>query len=92
MLDLSAKSSEESSLQLILRIYASFQDVDPACVSWAQHGECTKNPGYMMGTTGSGIGSCRLSCRACEICSPKDQKCKNRNRVKDGFLPLEDVD
>ncbi|GAQ82073.1 Oxoglutarate/iron-dependent oxygenase [Klebsormidium nitens] len=36
-------------------------DLDGRCPGWAATGECTKNPGYMVGST----GHCRKSCRVC---------------------------
>ncbi|KAK9797418.1 hypothetical protein WJX73_008984 [Symbiochloris irregularis] len=33
-------------------------DGDPHCAEWANAGECTKNPGYM-------LNSCRQSCKVC---------------------------
>ena len=68
------------------------QDIESNCKAWAEAGECEKNEGFMVGTSGSGIGHCRLSCKACEVCSKGNRACLNRNRVKDGFLPLEVLD
>lgn len=38
---------------------------DPSCEAWAAAGECTKNPGFMVGTANS-LGSCRLACGVCK--------------------------
>ena len=39
------------------------RDDDSSCSSWAQSGECTRNPGFM-------LASCRLSCSVCRLTSP----------------------
>jgi hypothetical protein len=44
----------------------------------------------MIGTE-SGLGKCRLSCNACEECGENDIACKSRNRVRLGYLPMEDM-
>ncbi len=61
------------------------------CKSWADSGECKKNPPYMVGGKGS-IGQCRLSCGTCEVCTEGDLKCVGRNRAAMGFLPLDELD
>ncbi|KAG8045843.1 hypothetical protein GUJ93_ZPchr0008g12204 [Zizania palustris] len=39
-------------------------DEDDRCVSWAAHGECDRNPTFMIGSPDY-YGSCRKSCRVC---------------------------
>ena len=36
------------------------EDKEDGCGSWAEHGECTKNPGFM-------AKRCRLSCQICTV-------------------------
>jgi prolyl 4-hydroxylase len=60
------------------------------CDGWAAAGECDRNPKFMKGDDSS-LGACRLSCKECEVCGPKDRACMSRNRLQAGFLPL-DVD
>ena len=38
-------------------------DESENCAAWAAAGECTKNPGYMLGTVGD--GACLKSCGKC---------------------------
>ncbi|XP_076924559.1 putative prolyl 4-hydroxylase 7 [Bidens hawaiensis] len=40
------------------------KDENINCPTWAIIGECTKNPGYMVGSD-EGIGHCRKSCNVC---------------------------
>jgi prolyl 4-hydroxylase len=35
------------------------EDADERCFSWAEQGECKRNPGFM-------LGSCKASCEACD--------------------------
>lgn len=39
-------------------------DENESCPSWAEKGECKKNPIYMVGSDGA-LGYCRKSCNAC---------------------------
>ena len=42
------------------------RDADPArCRSWARHGECEKNPSFMVGTGPGAPGTCMKSCGKC---------------------------
>ncbi|GBF92354.1 hypothetical protein Rsub_05556 [Raphidocelis subcapitata] len=63
---------------------------DANCQSWADSGECSKNPGYMVGDNGS-LGACRRACGVCTVCEPGDLACYNENRRKLGYLVLKDV-
>lgn len=62
------------------------------CGKWAAEGECDKNPEYMKGDGGLGLGSCRAACGACEKCSKTDGECRARNRERAGFLALDRLD
>eukprot|EP00887_Chlorella_sp_A99_P002710 scaffold6.g2710.t1 len=64
------------------------RDTDPACEDWAAKGECQKNPAFMRGDSFS-MGACRAACGECEVCGDGDIACKNRNRAKGGYLPLD---
>jgi prolyl 4-hydroxylase len=67
------------------------KDVEKLCPSWAAEGECKQNSAYMIGDDFS-IGACRVSCNACEDCAPDDRECRSRNRVKSGYLSLDELD
>lgn len=62
------------------------QDSHPRCGEWAAAGECQRNRNYMAGENG-GLGACRKSCRACEMCRTGDMECINRNRARSGYWP-----
>lgn len=64
-------------------------DYHRKCGLWAKEGECKSNPKYMIGDAFL-LGTCRLSCRACEQCKEGDRACATRNRVQAGYLPLTD--
>ena len=49
------------------------QDASAMCESWAEAGECDKNPDYMRGDMSSGLGSCRRSCGAQNFFSGSEQ-------------------
>ena len=66
-------------------------DTHQLCASWAEDGECTKNPLYMSGDSFN-LGRCRGSCGACELCAHEDLECRKRNRLNAGFLALDEVD
>lgn len=53
-------------------------------------GECEGNAAYMRGDATT-LGECRRACGDCEVCRPDDIACKSRNRVRAGYLPLEDI-
>ena len=53
----------------------------------AAAGECDRNPGFMRGDHFV-LGACRAACGTCERCAAGDLACKNRNRERDGYLPL----
>ena len=38
------------------------------------------------------IGACRLSCKQCEACAKTDNTCRQRNRARAGFLPIDSDD
>lgn len=40
--------------------------MDDLCPEWAEAGECTQNPTYMVGTRAR-PGKCLKSCRRCEL-------------------------
>nr|QKY15043.1 prolyl 4-hydroxylase (P4H) [Polytomella parva] len=63
-------------------------DFHKSCNEWASNGECKNNAPFMVGSNFA-IGECRLSCGTCEICSPSDYTCRNRNRAKQGYLILD---
>jgi prolyl 4-hydroxylase len=62
------------------------------CATWAEAGECDRNPDYMRGDMSSGLGSCRRSCGVCEPCAARDAACRARNRERAGFLPLDSLE
>eukprot|EP00798_Chlamydomonas_sp_ICE-L_P001614 gene1614-33003_t len=66
------------------------QDAEERCPEWATSGECEENPEYMKGN--SSDGSCRKSCKVCELCSENDIKCYNRNRAAAGYLAFNSTD
>ena len=66
------------------------EDTHTLCAKWAGSGECEKNPKYMIGDD-SRLGTCRLSCHACEACASTDTQCKSQNRIRSGYLPILDV-
>lgn len=66
------------------------EDHSPSCEDWAQSGECTKNPAYMVGDNGS-LGSCRKACGKCRACAPGDMACYNGNRRALGYLEIKDA-
>jgi len=68
------------------------EDNNQMCTSRAKQGECKKNPEYMVGNTGMGLGQCRRSCDSCEVCKQGDSACQTRNREALGFLPLDQLD
>jgi hypothetical protein len=74
------------------RVLGGLQDIHNLCQEWAAHGECKKNPEFMIGNTGTGLGQCRRSCDSCEVCKEGDTACQTRNREALGFLPLDQLD
>jgi len=58
--------------QLPQRIWEC-KDANPSCESWAERGECEKNPAFMVGSP-SKPGDCRPACGLCDLCSGKDDK------------------
>ncbi|KAJ9522493.1 hypothetical protein QJQ45_008335 [Haematococcus lacustris] len=64
------------------------EDLDDRCAGWAASGECTANPGFMVGANTSSLGMCRLACQVCQPCDSDDWDCINSNRRKGGFLEL----
>lgn len=58
------------------------------CQGWADAGECDKNPSYMKGDAFT-IGNCRLACKICDACAEVDQGCRQQNRIRAGFLPVD---
>ena len=75
-----ADSSMQHSTQQGNMMCCAGQDANDQCAKWAESGECEKNPDYMKGDGGLGLGSCRLACGTCEVCKPKDSACRTRNR------------
>ena len=67
------------------------EDFHQSCAEWAEKGECDKNAKFMKGDAFH-LGECRLSCGECEQCAPGDRGCQSRNRVKAGYLSLEEID
>ncbi len=59
------------------------------CKTWAEAGECQKNPGYMLGGS-SGQGMCRLACGECEPCDESDKECIRKNRERGGYLNIDE--
>ncbi|KAG1666962.1 hypothetical protein FOA52_004245 [Chlamydomonas sp. UWO 241] len=55
------------------------------CDVWAAAGECDNNPMYMVGKP-DGVGSCRLACKDCEVCSDGDTECVAQNRESGGYI------
>ncbi|KAG2489361.1 hypothetical protein HYH03_012191 [Edaphochlamys debaryana] len=66
-------------------------DLHEMCNTWAKSGECENNPGYMTGSN-SGMGQCRLACKACEECDEGDTACYDRNREVGGFLNFNEAE
>lgn len=66
------------------------KDAMHECPDWAKSGECEKNLQFMRGDAFT-LGNCRASCGDCEVCQDDDIACKSRNRVKAGYLPMEDI-
>lgn len=65
------------------------EDEHVQCKEWADRGECTKNPTFMVGNVDQ-AGSCMRACQSCEPCTgEEDYACIHRNREKAGFLKLE---
>ena len=62
------------------------------CTKWAAQGECDKNPDYMKGDGGLGLGACRAACKSCEVCSKTNKACRARNRERAGFLAIDNLD
>ncbi|KAL4457504.1 hypothetical protein ABPG75_012369 [Micractinium tetrahymenae] len=67
------------------------KDSMPECKDWAQAGECDKNPQFMRGSSSS-LGTCRAACGDCEVCEAGDKVCKSRNRLRAGYLSMEDLE
>lgn len=69
-------------------------DSDKRCGDWAAEGECEANPVYMKGE-GVALGACRKACGECEPCEglgdAEAQACRSRNRVRAGFLAMEEL-
>ena len=55
------------------------------CWCASEHGECTKNSGYMEGGPGS-VGNCRKACGKCTPCPEGDKECLELARSSQGFL------
>ncbi|KAI3428055.1 hypothetical protein D9Q98_006440 [Chlorella vulgaris] len=64
-------------------------DTDAGCPGWAAAGECQRNPGFMRGAANT-LGTCRASCGDCTVCKVDDAACRRENRLKAGFLPVND--
>jgi len=67
------------------------KDTSSKCESWSKSGECDRNPGFMRGDSFS-LGACRRACGECEVCTPTDRACKSRNRVRAGYLSLDQLE
>lgn len=67
------------------------KDTAPECEGWAKAGECEKNQQFMRGDSSS-LGTCRRSCGDCEDCKQGDRACMSRNRVRAGYLSMDDLD
>jgi len=67
------------------------EDFQPECRQWASDGECQKNSKFMKGDAFH-IGECRLSCEICTPCPPGDRECISQNRVRGGYLSLEEIE
>lgn len=63
-------------------------DLNDQCQLWADQGECSKNPGYMVGNS-DGRGMCRRVCKDCTPCEDGDLKCVENNRDSGGYLNLD---
>lgn len=66
-------------------------DTTPKCTSWAEEGECENNPGFMRGDSFS-LGACRKSCEECVECDANDRECRSANRVRAGYLSLDELE
>ncbi|KAI3436521.1 hypothetical protein D9Q98_005938 [Chlorella vulgaris] len=66
------------------------KDSHTECASWAEAGECEKNAQFMRGDAFS-LGNCRAACGDCEMCGSDDIACKSRNRVRAGYLSMEEI-
>jgi len=64
------------------------EDYDDRCAMWASKGECKNNPGFMIGTDSTSVGSCRRACKTCQPCSATDWDCIHRNRKAEHFLEV----
>ena len=67
------------------------KDYNDMCPRWAGDGECQNNPDFMVGDV-QFVGTCRLSCGVCQACKQGDVKCTNNNRIRAGYLSLDDYD
>ncbi|KAL4440709.1 hypothetical protein ABPG77_000418 [Micractinium sp. CCAP 211/92] len=67
------------------------KDAMPECKEWADAGECDKNSQFMRGDSFS-LGTCRASCGDCEVCAAGDKACMSRNRLRAGYLSMEDLE
>lgn len=67
------------------------KDAMPECKEWAESGECDKNEQFMRGDSFS-LGTCRASCGDCEVCGDGDIACKSRNRMRAGYLSMEELE
>lgn len=67
------------------------EDYSEKCKSWAENGECEKNKKFMEGDAFH-IGECRKSCGTCEQCAEGDRACMSRNRVRGGYLSLDELE
>jgi len=67
------------------------EDYDDTCELWAKQGECERNPKYMLGDAFH-LGTCRHACGHCEPCAANDRECVSKNRVKAGYLSLDEVE
>ena len=65
-------------------------DVFENCREWSERGECDRNPAFMVGDA-FGLGSCRRSCGTCDVCREGDTVCMNSNRIRSGYLPLDEI-
>ncbi|KAG1660152.1 hypothetical protein FOA52_007809 [Chlamydomonas sp. UWO 241] len=63
-------------------------DLHEQCANWANGGECTKNPEYMLGHT-DGRGMCRKVCNDCTACGDGDTECLQKNRQAAGFMSID---
>jgi len=61
------------------------------CDTWAGAGECTNNPGYMLGSN-SGRGACRLACGECQPCDEGDAECIHKNREAAGYMSFDEAE